>query len=146
MSQYGAKYAVEQGVPIYQILRFYYDGATICEGYDVSGTLSGSLRDHYDRAEYYSDEDYNTAHLDFGTQTLKYLPSGMMNGRDVRNVQTRLAYIGFDPGEINGIYNKQTEAAVKQLQKYWGPYLGGLTYDGIVGNNTKKALRHPLMD
>ena len=27
-----------------------------------------------------------------------------------------------------------------------GPYLGGLTYDGIVGNNTKKALRHPLMD
>lgn len=22
----------------------------------------------------------------------------------------------------------------------------GLTYDGIVGNNTKKALRHPLMD
>lgn len=146
MSQYGAKYAVEQGVPIYQILRFYYDGATICEGYDVSGTLTGSLRDHYDRAEYYSDEDYNTAHLDFGTQTLKYLPSGMMNGTDVQNVQTRLAYIGFDPGEINGVYNKQTEAAVKQLQKYWGPYLGGLTYDGIVGNNTKKALRHPLMD
>ena len=50
------------------------------------------------------------------------------------------------PGAISGVYNKQTEAAVKQLQKYWGPYLGGLTYDGIVGNNTKKALRHPLMD
>lgn len=70
----------------------------------------------------------------------------MMVGTDVENVQTRLAYIGFDPGTINSVYNNQTEDAVKKLQKYWGPYLGGLTYDGIVGNNTKKALRHPLMD
>ena len=69
-----------------------------------------------------------------------------MVGTDVENVQTRLAYIGFDPGTINSVYNKQTEDAVKKLQKYWGLYLGGLTYDGIVGNNTKKALRHPLMD
>lgn len=67
-----------------------------------------------------------------------------MVGTDVENVQTRLAYIGFDPGTINSVYNKQTEDAVKKLQKYWGPYLSGLTYDGIVGNNTKKALRHPL--
>lgn len=70
----------------------------------------------------------------------------MMVGTDVENVQTRLAYIGFDPGMINSVYNKQTEDAVKKLQKYWGLYLGGLTYDGIVGNNTKKDLRHPLMD
>ena len=69
-----------------------------------------------------------------------------MVGTDVENVQTRLAYIGFDPGTINSVYNKQTEDAVKKLQKYWGLYLGGLTYDGIVGNNTKKALRHLLMD
>lgn len=44
----------------------------------------------------------------------------MMVGTDVENVQTRLAYIGFDPGMINSVYNKQTEDAVKKLQKYWG--------------------------
>ena len=43
-----------------------------------------------------------------------------MVGTDVENVQTRLAYIGFDSGTINSVYNKQTEDAVKKLQKYWG--------------------------
>ena len=44
----------------------------------------------------------------------------MMVGTDVENVQTRLAYIGFDPGTINSVYNKQTEDAVKKLQSIGG--------------------------
>lgn len=122
------------------------EAVRICYNYDVSSTLSGSLKDDYDRSEYYSDEDYETAHLDFGTRTLKYVAGNLMSGTDVRNVQTRLQYMIDQPDVINGIYNAETEAAVRKFQKYQGPFLGGLTYDGIVGANTKKALRHPIID
>ena len=146
ISQYGMKYAAEHNVNYRQILLFYYDNVRICNNYDVSGTLSGTLKDDYDRSEYFNSEDYETAHLDFGTRTLKYLPGNLMSGTDVQNVQTRLKFLSYNPGTINGIYNAETEAAVRKFQKYAGPFLGGLTYDGIVGANTKKALRHPVID
>lgn len=146
ISQMGMKYAAEHGINYYDILMFYYDNVRLCYDYDVSGTLSGSLKDDYDRSEYWSDEDYETAHLDFGTRTLKYVAGSLLSGTDVQNVQTRLKFSGYDPGFINGVYNSETEAAVRRFQKYAGPYLGGLTYDGIVGTNTKKALRHPIID
>lgn len=146
ISQMGMKYAAERGINYYQILMFYYDNVRLCYDYDVSDTLSGSLKDDYDRSEYYNDEDYETAHLDFGTRTLKYVPGNLMSGTDVRNVQTRLEFSACGPITINGIFDSTTEASVKKFQKYSGPFLGGLTYDGIVGPNTKKALRHPIID
>lgn len=146
MSQAGMRYAANHGVSCNSILMFYYDHVEICYGYDVSDTLKGTLKDDYDRSEYWNDEDYETAHLDFGTRTLKYVAGNLMSGTDVQNVQTRLAFSAYNPGPINGIYNAETEAAVRRFQKYAGPFLGGLTYDGIVGANTKKALRHPILD
>lgn len=146
MSQAGMRYAAQNGISYTWILLFYYDNVRICYDYDVSGTLSGSLKDDYDRSEYYNDEDYETAHLDFGTRTLKYVPGNLMSGTDVRNVQTRLEFSACGPITINGIFDSTTEASVRKFQKYSGPFLGGLTYDGIVGPNTKKALRHPIID
>lgn len=146
MSQVGAKQAAKQGRNYQTILLFYYDNSRLCWNYDVSWTLSGELKDDYDRSEYFDDEDYDTAHLDFGTRTLKYVAGNMMTGTDVRNVQTRLKFLCSYSGAINGIYNIETRDAVKKFQKYEGPFLGGLTYDGIVGTNTKKALKHPCID
>lgn len=146
MSQAGMRYAANNGVSYTQILLFYYDNVRICYNYDVSGTLTGSLKDDYDRSEYWNDEDYETAHLDFGTRTLKYVAGNLMTGTDVQNVKTRLRFLGYNPGSTNNVFDTGTEAAVRKFQKYAGPYLGGLTYDGIVGTNTKKALRHPSID
>lgn len=146
MSQVGMKQAANQGISYQTILMFYYDNTRLCSNYDVSSTLSGELKDDYARSEYFNDEDYNTAHLDFGTRTLKYVAGSMMTGTDVQNVQTRLKFLAYFRGTVNGIYNIETQEAVKQFQKYAGPFLGGLTYDGIVGTNTKKALKHPCID
>ncbi len=49
-------------------------------------------------------------------------------GDDVRAVQKALVKNGFDPGVIDGIYGKKTQAAVKAYQK-----ANGLEIDGIVG-------------
>lgn len=146
MSQAGMNYAATQGISCYDILMFYYDNVRMCENYDVSGTVSGSLKDSYSRSEYFNDEDYRTANLDFGTTTLKYVSGSLMSGTAVRNVQTRLNYLGYNPGTIDGYFGKNTEAAVLRFQKYAGPFLGGLDYDGIVGANTRKALKHPAID
>lgn len=147
LSQMGMKYAAENQKTYRQILMFYYDNVHICYDYDVSSTLSGELLDDYPRSEYVDDADYNSAHLDFGTRTLKYVSGNMMRGEDIRNVQTRLAYLSFfSNNAVNGVYDKATMEAIKKFQKYNGPFLGGLTYDGIAGAKTKKALRHPPID
>ncbi|MCP3064386.1 peptidoglycan-binding protein [Myxococcus sp. K38C18041901] len=56
-------------------------------------------------------------------------------GSDVTRTQKALAKAGFNPGAADGIYGKQTQQAVKAFQKKHG-----LTQDGIVGNNTGRAL------
>lgn len=58
-----------------------------------------------------------------------------MRGEDVRTVQTALKEQGFDPGQIDGVYGKKTERAVKRFQRSCG-----LKVDGIVGPKTRFAL------
>ena len=59
------------------------------------------------------------------------------NGNDVKNLQTALMDEGYDVGKagVDGVYGKDTEAAVKQYQKD-----NGLTIDGIAGKNTLGSL------
>ncbi len=57
-------------------------------------------------------------------------------GDDVGWVQTKLRDLGYDPGDIDCKYGDKGEAAVKQLQRDYG-----LSVDGIVGTNTRKALK-----
>lgn len=54
---------------------------------------------------------------------------------DVRWIQERLAYWGFNPGGVDGINGPKTKEAVKAFQK-----AKGLAVDGIVGSKTRAAL------
>lgn len=56
-------------------------------------------------------------------------------GSDVEELQRRLKAAGYDPGEIDGEYGPNTEAAVKALQKD-----AGITVDGEFGPDSLKAL------
>ena len=56
-------------------------------------------------------------------------------GKDVEDLQRRLKAAGYDPGEIDGEYGRNTEAAVKALQKD-----AGILVDGEFGPDSLKAL------
>jgi peptidoglycan hydrolase-like protein with peptidoglycan-binding domain len=57
------------------------------------------------------------------------------SGSDVTNLQLRLQELGFELSSIDGIFNSETEAAVKAFQDR-----EGLAVDGIVGCSTQEAL------
>jgi hypothetical protein len=73
-----------------------------------------------------------------GGRNLK-VTSPRMRGDDVRQLQFALKDAGFDPGQIDGIYGKKTERAVKRFQK-----ANGLKVDGIAGKKTFAALGLPF--
>ena len=64
---------------------------------------------------------------------------GTINLDDLAGVQTALALVDCDPGEIDGIEGPRTLAAVKSFQE-----TAGLTADGIVGPKTRAALLNAL--
>ena len=66
-----------------------------------------------------------------GARLLKY----GAEGKDVEDLQSRLKAAGYDPGAIDGEYGKNTEAAVKALQKD-----AGITVDGDFGSDSYAAL------
>ena len=53
------------------------------------------------------------------------------SGDEVKKIQTQLKAAGYDPGGIDGIYGKNTAAAVTAYQK-----ANNLTADGLAGNQT----------
>lgn len=54
--------------------------------------------------------------------------------------QNLLAYLGYYSGDIDGIYGQQTKAAVEDFQEAFG----GISVDGLAGDETDKALRHAV--
>ena len=58
---------------------------------------------------------------------------------NVLQVQCLLAYLGYDPGNIDGMDGANTQRAVKAFQADFG-----ITADGIAGEATQKALRHAV--
>lgn len=58
-----------------------------------------------------------------------------MHGEDVRAVQNRLNYLGFNCGTADASYGQKTYDAVRSFQKS-----KKLTVDGVVGKNTCSAL------
>ena len=56
-------------------------------------------------------------------------------GTEVRTIQTKLKRWGYYTGSVDGIYGKQTTAAVVSFQKK-----NGLTADGVCGEKTLAAL------
>lgn len=57
----------------------------------------------------------------------------------VRSLQHRLAFAGFAPGPIDGLYGPRTAAAVWRFQA-----ASGLVTDGIAGPRTLAAMRSPV--
>lgn len=53
----------------------------------------------------------------------------------VKQIQCLLAYLGYDPGALDGAAGKNTRGAVARFQTQ-----EGLTPDGIAGEKTQKAL------
>lgn len=60
------------------------------------------------------------------------------NGDQVAELQQRLADLGYYSGEISGVFDYPTEAAVMQFQRD-----NGLSTDGVVGPSTEDTLRRP---
>ncbi|CAM3513933.1 spore cortex-lytic enzyme [Marinicrinis lubricantis] len=56
-------------------------------------------------------------------------------GDDVYELQSRLKYLGYYHGAVDGIFGNQTYWAVRNFQ-----YQFGITIDGIVGSQTKNKL------
>ncbi len=57
------------------------------------------------------------------------------SGEEVKALQNRLHELGYDSGEIDGIYGAGTKNAVKSFQKR-----NGLDADGMAGKETQKVL------
>lgn len=57
-------------------------------------------------------------------------------GEEVRWVQRRLQMHGHDPGPADGVFGPRTDAAVRSFQT-----VKGLLVDGVVGPETRRALR-----
>ena len=58
-------------------------------------------------------------------------------GQSVKDAQSALKKAGFDPGAIDGIFGRQTQAAVMKFQQS-----KKLAADGVVGAKTWTALPH----
>lgn len=71
-----------------------------------------------------------------GDRMLALMISAPMCGDDVFTLQERLLELGFDPGRPAGVFDSQTEQALRAFQREYG-----LNQDGICGPATLRALR-----
>lgn len=91
----------------------------------------------------YSDDALNADGVRIGdmqgstsvTMVADVLSAGM-SGEQVRQVQSRLAALGYlSASFVSGVYDTQTEQAVRQFQQ-----ANGLTADGVAGSGTQSRL------
>lgn len=66
----------------------------------------------------------------------KVVIGGLEPLHTARGIQARLLNLGYMPGPIDGVIGRRTMAAIKAFQEQ-----EGLDVDGIVGPQTRKALR-----
>jgi N-acetylmuramoyl-L-alanine amidase len=71
-----------------------------------------------------------------GDRMLALLISAPMSGDDVLALQERLVELGFDPGRPGGVFDEQTEQALRRFQREYG-----LVPDGLCGPATLRSLR-----
>lgn len=71
-----------------------------------------------------------------GDRMLALMISAPMSGDDVVTLQERLLELGFDPGHPGGVFDDQTERALRRFQREYG-----LVPDGLCGPATLRSLR-----
>ena len=97
----------------------------------VAVTLSALIAGIVASVAFFSQENSNTVHID----TQETLSQRGSRGSEVREIQTKLKNWGYYTGNIDGIYGKMTEDAVRRFQRY-----NNLTVDGIAGPKTLSAM------
>ncbi len=70
-----------------------------------------------------------------GDRVLSHQVGNLIHGDDVAQLQQRLTQLGFSPGNVDGIFGRRTEKAVKEFQKAIGA-----VDDGVVGIQTIQGL------
>lgn len=75
------------------------------------------------------------ARWQLGDRVLRFAPGHLMRGDDIAALQRRLNELGFDAGRADGIFGRQTEIALRELQRGVG-----CEPDGICGPTTFTAL------
>jgi N-acetylmuramoyl-L-alanine amidase len=71
-----------------------------------------------------------------GDRMLALMISAPMTGDDVVALQERLLELGYDPGRPGGVFDEQTEHALRRFQREYG-----LVPDGLCGPATLRSLR-----
>lgn len=71
-----------------------------------------------------------------GDRMLAWMVSAPMTGDDVVLLQERLSELGYDPGRPGGVFDEQTERALRRFQREYG-----LVADGLCGPATLRSLR-----
>ena len=77
----------------------------------------------------------NDSRWQLGDRTLAYSLSGPMTGDDVLALQQRLAELGYNTGQTDGIFGPGTDRCVRDFQRD-----RALTGDGVFGPDTMKEL------
>src|SRR5260370_41628988 len=65
-----------------------------------------------------------------------HVTSPLMTGPPVLQLQQKLSALGYAPGKLDGVYGAATAGAVRAFQRD-----NKLTIDGVVGTQTRAALR-----
>lgn len=60
---------------------------------------------------------------------------GRIDLATMAGVQTALAFLGHDAGEVDGLDGPKTQEALRAFQE-----AAGITADGMIGPNSRKAL------
>ncbi|AZI59277.1 N-acetylmuramoyl-L-alanine amidase [Nakamurella antarctica] len=76
------------------------------------------------------------ARYTLGDRTLAYALSAQMTGDDVMALQERLAELGYDTGQTDGVFGAKTDEALREYQRN-----RGLPDDGVFGRQTLEDLR-----
>jgi N-acetylmuramoyl-L-alanine amidase len=71
-----------------------------------------------------------------GDRMLALMITAPMSGDDVLALQERLLELGFDPGRPGGVFDEQTDQALRRFQREYG-----LVPDGLCGPATLRSLR-----
>jgi N-acetylmuramoyl-L-alanine amidase len=74
------------------------------------------------------------AHWSLGDRVLQFIPGQLMRGEDVVTLQQRLTTLGFDLGNVDGVFGVRTDAALREFQMSVG-----IEADGVAAGETYKA-------
>ncbi len=123
----------------YHHIGLYVGDNTVIEAKGTQYGVVTSKLSHWDywgelKGIIYADADPQTPALKLGDRTL-LRQSPNQTGADVTDLQSRLNALGFDCGEVDGVFGKKTKAGVMAFQK-----AAGLNPDGKFGPLSYAAL------